>query len=75
MNLPAKLPRVVGKGKNALAIAMAYEAINRLIEYCESLTPADGLSTRTNRTKTGTTIEAETVSAATTTEGGEARWA
>jgi len=55
VKLPDKLPSVSGTNGVAQGFRIAFKAINQLIDYCRSLTPARSQDVITTRTAIGTT--------------------
>ena len=74
MNLPPKLPKVIGDSPEAEGLRMAFEAMNMLRDYVASLTPRAGVNVDIHRTQSGTTLVGKP-GGTTSDEETEARWA
>ena len=70
IRLPDKLPDVTGRGGTAVGFRLAFEAINRLSDYCRSLTPSKSQNVLTNHTSIGVTRKANPASETTSTDDG-----
>ncbi len=74
--LPNKLPAVSGQGPAAQGFRLAFDRINEIIDYLESITPTQSVGVLTSHTILGVTRTAKPGNeeqAATSDE--ESRWA
>jgi len=74
--IPSKLPQVSGNSGTAQGFRMAFDRINEILEYLESLQPSASMDSLVEHTPSGVTRRPKTKRGTTTgDEAGEARWA
>lgn len=73
--IPSKLPTVEGAGPVAEGFRLAFDKINEILEYLESVQPSQSADSYTDQTVVGVTRRPKKTTGAGTGEDGDARWA
>ena len=73
--IPSKMPTVEGEGSIADGFRMSFDKINEILEYLESVQPAQSADSLTDQTVVGVTRRPKGRRTTAADEGEDPRWA